>query len=258
MAKAKKRLVKKKTKVKKTEKPTLKLNNVELVYLIRKKTRRGKISKIKINEAFEELLRRIHSRIMQIVMQFRIPGFSHDDIYQEALSALRYKAIPDYDQEKIGSGPNPFDKFASLCIRRHLSTVQKQSWQVKRKVLNTSISLDQDRNTNSDEQLFLSDIIAITDGNILKSIGDKEYYKQLFGSLFTKLSKFEKIVFKLYIQKYSYDEMAEIINKNMSNKEYINVKSIDNALSRIKQKGIMVFKKFGDGKSRLLSKDKKN
>jgi len=249
MAKSKKRLVKKKTRKKKSEKPVLELDNVELVYLIRS---RGRVKKRKVNDAFEELLKRINSRVMQIVTQFYIPGLSQDDIYQEALSALRYKAIPDYNQEKIGIGPNPFDKFASLCIRRHLSTVLKQSWQIKRKALNTSISLDQDRNKNtgSDEQLFLSDIIAVTDGTVLNDLGDKEYYKKLFGNLYKKLSKFEKIVFKLYIQKYSYDEMSDVINNSSSTKEHVNVKSIDNALSRIKQKGIMVFKKFGEGKTR--------
>tara|TARA_Y100000310_G_scaffold311548_1_gene357927 strand:- start:14391 stop:15143 length:753 start_codon:yes stop_codon:yes gene_type:complete len=248
MAKSKKKLVKKK------EKKTVELDSIELVYLIRS---RGRVRKTKVNEAFEELLKRLNSRIMQIVIQFYIPGLSQDDIYQEALSALRYKAIPNFDNAKIGKGPNPFDKFAVLCIRRHLSTVLKQSWQVKRRALNTSISLDQDRNKNSDEQLFLSDIIAITDGNILESLEDKEYYKKLFGNLYKKLSKFEKIVFKLYIQKYSYEEMTDVINRSCK-EEVVNVKSIDNALSRIKEKGAMIFKKYGQGESRLSSKDERD
>jgi RNA polymerase sporulation-specific sigma factor len=241
MAKAKRGLAKK------NKKEITELDNVELVYVIRS---RGRVKKQKVDDAFDELKNRLKSRIMQIVTQFFIPGFSPDDIHQEALYALRFKAIPDYDKEKIGIGPNPFDKFAVLCIRRHLSTVLKQSWQVKRKALNTSISLDQDRNKYSNEELCLSDILSETEGTILTYLEDKEYYGSLFSMLYEKLSKFEKLVFKLYVQKYSYEEMSDIINKSKRKKVSINVKSIDNALSRIKQKGIEVFRKYGEGKLR--------
>jgi DNA-directed RNA polymerase specialized sigma24 family protein len=106
-----------------------------LVDIIRNK---GKVSKEEVNEAYNEIEHRIKGKIIYIVNQFYIPGCNFDDIYQEALFALRFKAIIDYRKEKIGKkGPYPFDKFAILFIRRHLSTLLKSSFQNKRKALNT-------------------------------------------------------------------------------------------------------------------------
>ena len=194
-------------------------------------------------------------RIGHLVRKFYIPGHTVDDIQQEALFALRYKAIPDFKKEVIGkNGPYPFDKFAALCIRRHLSTLLKTCYQNKQKTLNTSLSLDQDRNDSSEEALFLVDILPRTEGTIVDELGDREYHQFLFNKLYEKLSKFEKQVFLLYSQKYSYEEIAVLIKKkNKSdnlkgkNKELKDIiKSVDNALSRMKQKAKEVFKKYGD------------
>lgn len=236
MAKFKKKLVKK-------DEPVKKLDYVNLVNIVRRK-KRNIISK---DEAYNEIEYRIKPKIIYIVNQFYIPGCNFEDIYQEALYALRYKAIPDYNRSRGKHGPSLFDNFAVLCIRRHLSTLLKSSFQNKRRVLNTSISLNQDRGTSSDEMLFLSDILPKTNGNLLELLQNKEYYKQLFNTLFEKLSKFEKKVFLLYIQKYSYEEMTERINRSYKKKilrKRINIKSVDNALSRVKQKAKEIFVKY--------------
>jgi hypothetical protein len=120
--------------------------------------------------------------------------------------------------------------------------------------LNTSLSLDQDRNESSEEALFLVDIIPRTEGTIMDELGDKEYHNFLFNKLYEKLSKFEKQVFILYSQKYSYEEIAVLIKKKakrddskMKNKKVKDiVKSVDNALSRMKQKAKEVFEKHGE------------
>lgn len=200
------------------------------------------------DDAFEKILTMMNSRIEQISYKFRIPGLSFHDVYQEALYALRFKAIKDYDQdrskiEKI----SPFDRFAMLCIRRHLSTKLKSSYQNKSKVLNSSISLDQDRNTSNQDTngtLFLSDILPKTEKDVASEIKDKEYYSVLVSHLFRKLSYFEKQVLVLYIQRYSYHEISHKINKDKHSGR-INVKSVDNGLSRIKQKAREVYKRYG-------------
>jgi DNA-directed RNA polymerase specialized sigma24 family protein len=219
------------------------LENLDLVEIVRS---RGKISKKKENDAYRELEKRIKPNILYIVNQFYISGCTKDDIYQEALFALRYKAIPDYNKDRGRFGPYPFYKFAALCIRRHLSTMLKSSFQNKKKALNTSISLEQDRKPSADEVLSLSNILPITEGTILDKIEDKEYYGGLLRDLFKVLSKFEKKVFLLYVQKYSYEQMMKILNKNyraQKLKKRVNIKSIDNALSRIKDKGKIIFER---------------
>jgi RNA polymerase sporulation-specific sigma factor len=206
---------------------------------------RGNSRSKRENEAYNEIEKRIKVKIIYIIRQFYIPGLNFDDILQEALFALRFKAIPDYDGSR-GQGPDPypFDRFAVLCIRRHLSTILKGSFQNKKKVLNTSISLDQDRGSHDDENLYLADIIPKTDTTVMDEIGEKEYYKTLFSSLYVKLSKLEKSVFVLYTYKYSYDEITDKINRvyeKRGSRKKVNIKSVDNALSRIKMKAKEVY-----------------
>jgi len=200
------------------------------------------------NCAYNEIEKRIKVKIFYITRQFYIPGLNSDDILQEALYALRFKAIPDYDKDRgAGDTSYPFDKFAALCIRRHLSTILKSSFQNKRKALNTSLSLDQSRGSYDDENLFLIDILPKTEGSVVDIIGESEYYKDLFDKLYSRLSKLEKVVFVLYTYRYSYDEITDKVNKIYKKKgirKKVDVKSIDNALSRLKLKGREVFKKY--------------
>lgn len=218
------------------------LEFIDLVEIVRYPSK-SKKHKEKQEHAFNEIEKRMSEQIKRISYRFRIPGHNVQDIYQEALFALRFKAIKDYDKDRGTNGePYPFDRFAALCIRRHLSTKLKSSYQNKKKVLNSSVSLDQDRNDSSDETLMLSDILPYTEETILELIEKNEYFKILFTKLVGKLSKFEQQVFALYVQKYSYEQIAEKIN---SLGEEVNVKSIDNALSRIKHKAREVFEKHG-------------
>ena len=206
-------------------------------------------NKDKTEAAFNTIVKMLDSKMQQISHKFKIPGHGFQDIYQEALYALRFKAIKDYDPDRSDLKTiSPFDKFAALCIRRHLSTKLKASYQNKSRVLNSAISLDQNKNTsdNGGDNLFLSDIIPTNNKDIASDYGDRERRKLLLLSLFQRLSVFEKEVFVLYCKKYSYDEIAYFINRNKSKKgEKITVKGVDNALSRLKQKAKIVFKKYG-------------
>jgi len=223
--------------------PLEKLEYEDLVEVVR-----GKARDNKKNNAYNEIEKRIKIKVFYITRQFYIPGFNYDDVLQEALYALRFKAIPDYDGSKgQGDQPYPFDKFAMLCIRRHLSTILKSSFRNKEKALNTSFSLDQDRSSHDDENLYLSDILSTTNESLLDKVSQQEYYKELMEKLYGRLSKLEKNVFVLYICKYSYDEITDKINKfykSRGKKRKVNVKSVDNALSRVKVKAKEIFDKY--------------
>lgn len=217
------------------------LDTINLVEIVRRCK-----SREKIEVAYSEIVSRIKSKIYKISLQFYIPGLSQEDVYQESLYALRYKAIKDYNKDRgKGDEPFPFDRFAMICIRRHLSTQRKSSYQNKRKVLNTSISLNKERSDPDGEIVFLSEILPKTDGTVIESVGEDEYIKTLLSKLYERLSELEKEVFVLYAQRYSYEDMAKIINKQ-KNIRSTNIKSIDNALSRIKLKAKEIFDKFGD------------
>jgi len=229
--------------VKRISVPVEKLEYVDLVEVVR-----GRAREARKNKAYNEIEKRIKVKVFYITRQFYIPGFNYDDILQEALYALRFKAIPDYDKTRgRGDKPYPFDKFAMLCIRRHLSTILKSSFRYKERALNTSFSLDQDRSSHDDENLYLIDIISSSNGSLVEEIGQKEYYNNLIKSLYSKLSKLEKNVFILYTCRYSYDEITYKINKfykSKGGKKKVNVKSVDNALSRVKVKAKEIFDKY--------------
>jgi RNA polymerase sigma factor (sigma-70 family) len=190
-------------------------NNLRCIKLINniRKTK----DEIEINKAFEELLSMLLPKIQKVVSKFNIPGYEYSDILQEALYALRYKAIKDYDRARgTGDGPAPFDKFALLCIRRHLATEFKSSYQNKKRVLNQSISIykESSRNNDGEEDVSLSNILSDPDAlDICELTAENEYYKNLQDLLLSSLSSFEKEVYLLYAQKYSYEEIAEKIPK---------------------------------------------
>src|SRR4051812_4879422 len=157
--------------------------------------------------AFNEIERRMQTKIKQISYKFHIPGYEFSDIYNEALSALRFKAIKDYDKDRgNGSGPYPFEKFAVLCIRRHLSTKLKACYQNKKRFWLGLVSLDQDRNDSSDDNLFLVDIVPQTEGTVLEAISKDEFKRNLMRKLYEDLSYFEQKVFMKYLQRRSYEQ----------------------------------------------------
>ena len=193
------------------------------------------------NILFDILVEMLKPKILRVVYRFKIPGYEASDLYQEALVALSFKAIKDYDKDKSNYGDvAPFDNFAVMCIERHLLTKHKASFQHKTKTINVAQSINQDRNvTNSsgDGHVCISDIVQDNkpDANVLESIIDKEYYVDFYKKLIDGLSDFEKEIFILYSQKNSYAE----IKKKMNNKKIwgkIPIKSVDNALVRVKGK----------------------
>lgn len=221
-------------------------NNIKCINLIRI-IRKQKTSE-ESDSAFEKLLLILMPKIQKVISKFNIPGYDHSDVLQEALYALRYKAIKDYDKTRgTGEGPASFDKFALLCIRRHLATEFKSSYQNKKRVLNHSISIDKESSSFSnrgEDDMSLSNIISDPDvSDLVTSVGENEYYRNLQNTLLESLSGFEKEVYILYAQKYSYEEIADNINNGRS-KVRIKVKGVDNALSRIKHKAREILKKY--------------
>ena len=221
-----------------------KLDYVALVDIVRKSR-----DKVRSDFAFNEIERRMSSKIKQISYRFNIPGSERSDVYQEALIALRTKAIKDYDKDRgNGSGPYPFEKFAVLCIRRHLSTKLKSCYQNRKRVWINMVSLEQPSDNNNDESMPLGDIKHHTEGTLLEDIAKNEHSKNMFRKLFQKLSEFEQEVFLLYLQKNSYERIRDKINLRLGKRQRVNVKSIDNALSRIKNKAHGVRDKLDDVK----------
>lgn len=187
--------------------------------------------------AFIELRSYLDRYIKLFAHKYYIPGCDADEIEQEALYALRYKAIEDFDPER-----GAFRSFAILCIKRHLFSLIKANNQQKRTVLNQSLSLDEDRSEGG-EFLSLANLVT-EDGLTAISLTAEEEFERTENhnlkqdKLLEKLSAFEREVLKLYLQQFHYDEIVEELCNIFPDRAAgkISKKSVDNALQRVRQK----------------------
>ena len=177
------------------------------------------------NEALECLMNRYKDLVNMKISKYFIVGAEKEDIFQEGLIGL-YKAIKSYDGEK----QNSFRTFANLCIERQLITAIKTSNRQKHMPLNSYLSLNANA-FEGDEDTSLMDIFnAKSTEDPLDTITKKEYYKDIESKIDKTLSDFEKEVLHRYAKGESYIKIAEKLNTP--------VKSIDNAIQRIRKKAI--------------------
>lgn len=180
-------------------------------------------------EAFSELGMHLSYYISVFEKKYNIPGSDNDEIRQECLVALWQKAIEDFDPSR-----GKFKAFAVLCIKRHLFSIIKGNNQQKRKALNKSISLDQDR-SDGEENLSLGNLLAEDCLAVDEQYEKDENYSEIENKLISKLSPLENAVYKLYVKQYKYSEIVEKLKGKIPGVK-VNKKAIDNALFRVRQK----------------------
>lgn len=160
-----------------------------------------------------------------------IKGLQTVDIYQEALIALRFKAIPGF---RKGRGMS-FLNFSKMCIRRHLITILNASkTRLKDQSINQAVSLDSSPNPYDGDSQTFANIIPDGSEPIDKATESKEAYHVTLDNLCKMLSSFEKKVLYEYLASSSYNEIADDLSSKTRQKRP--TKSIDNALVRIRTK----------------------
>lgn len=180
--------------------------------------------------ALEHLINRYKNLVNMKVSKYYIIGAEREDIEQEGLIGL-FKAIKSYQSEK----QNSFKTFANVCIERQLITAIKSSNRQKHMPLNSYLSLNMNAYDNEDSgNNSNSELLQILNANSiedpLETITQKEYYQIIENTIDKTLSDFEKKVLNQYIQGASYVQIAEKLDTP--------VKSIDNAIQRIRKKAI--------------------
>ena len=169
-------------------------------------------------QALVYLLNKYKDLVNSKVGKYFIIGAEREDIVQEGMIGL-FKAIKGFDNTK----QNTFKTFANICIERQLITAIKSSNRQKHMPLNSYLSL----NTSAYED----DEDGIEDP--LDTITKKEYFEEIQNSIHKNLSKFEEQVLQRFIQGESYEVIAKKLDTP--------VKSIDNAIQRIRKKAIKNF-----------------
>jgi RNA polymerase sporulation-specific sigma factor len=214
----------------------------------------NKVKKSGCQRSFDAISEVMVEYIGRIKYQFFIPGMSKDDIEQECLIALRYKAVPDFNSE-CGS----FLPFAKLCIRRHIITVMKGASNNKQLPLNNALSLNMeiDSQDSDDDTMTLAGAIPIDslplnkdhkwgkDG--LSRLSRKDQILRLCKRLIDSLTTLEAIVLELYAHRLSYKEAVdEMKRQNIQSPEGNDpdTKMIDNSISRIKGKAKRIWDDF--------------
>ncbi len=173
--------------------------------------------------ALEYLLNKYKNFVRTKARSYFLIGADHEDIVQEGMIGL-YKAIRDYRAEKLSS----FRAFAELCITRQIITAIKTATRQKHIPLNNYISLNKPIYEEDSDRTLLDVITEEGVSNPEEMLIDREDLSLIEGRIGQMLSDLEKNVLVRYMEGKSYVEIAGEMNRH--------VKSIDNALQRIKRK----------------------
>ncbi|MGP4109047.1 RNA polymerase sporulation sigma factor SigH [Virgibacillus sp. L01] len=175
------------------------------------------------SQALDFLINKYISFVRAKARTYFIIGADKEDIIQEGMIGL-YKAIRDYDGDKLSS----FKAFAELCVTRQIITAIKTATRQKHIPLNSYVSLDKPIYDEESDRTLL-DVVAGS-----KAIDPQELLvnREKFGDMETRLSELlselEKEVLRLYLDGQTYQEISVKLKRH--------VKSIDNALQRVKRK----------------------
>lgn len=150
-------------------------------------------------------------------------GADREDIIQEGMIGL-YKAIRDFKADKLSS----FRAFAELCITRQIITAIKTATRQKHIPLNSYISLNKPIYDDDSDRTMMDILSGVKITDPEEVFINHELSGDIREKIQENLSELESLVLASYLEGKSYQEMARELNRH--------VKSIDNALQRVKRK----------------------
>lgn len=175
------------------------------------------------NQALDYLIHKYKNFVRAKARTYFLIGADKEDIIQEGMIGL-YKAIRDYNEDKLTS----FKAFAELCITRQIITAIKTATRQKHIPLNSYVSLDKPIYDEESDRTLLDVIAGSTAIDPQELLVNQEKFGDMEVKLSELLSEFERGVLQLYLEGRTYQEISADLNRH--------VKSIDNALQRVKRK----------------------
>ncbi|MGD8400216.1 MAG: RNA polymerase sporulation sigma factor SigH [Bacillota bacterium] len=175
------------------------------------------------DNAQEFLINKYKNFVRAKARSYFLIGADREDIIQEGMIGL-YKAIRDFRNDKLAS----FRAFAELCITRQIITAIKTATRQKHIPLNSYISLNKPIYDEESDRTLL-DVLSgtkVTDPEEL--VISREEFTDIENKMGEFLSDLEWKVLMSYLDGRSYQEIAKDLRRH--------VKSIDNALQRVKRK----------------------
>ncbi|HAG11448.1 MAG TPA: RNA polymerase sporulation sigma factor SigH [Desulfotomaculum sp.] len=175
------------------------------------------------NGALEFLINKYKNFVRAKARSYFLVGADREDIIQEGMIGL-YKAIRDFRTDKLSS----FRAFAELCITRQIITAIKTATRQKHIPLNSYVSLNKPVYEEDSDRTLLDIISSSKVADPEEMIISREEYYDIEEKMGEILSSLEWKVLMSYLEGKSYQEIAEDLKRH--------VKSIDNALQRVKRK----------------------
>lgn len=175
------------------------------------------------NDALEYLLNKYKKFVRVKARSYFLIGADREDIVQEGMIGL-YKAIRDYRPDRLA----PFRAFAELCITRQIITAIKTATRQKHIPLNSYVSLNKPIYDMDSDRTLLDVLSATKICDPEELVIGRDEYKRIERDMSEILSDLEWEVLMAYLQGKSYQEIALELDRH--------VKSIDNALQRVKRK----------------------
>lgn len=175
------------------------------------------------NVALDYLLFRYKNFVKAKARAYFLIGADREDIIQEGMIGL-FKAIRDFREDKLSS----FRAFAELCITRQIITAIKTATRQKHIPLNSYVSLNKPIFDEESDRTLMDVICEESISDPEEMMINREEFNGIEVKMGEILSGLEWEVLSLYLQGKSYQEIAEQLHRH--------VKSIDNALQRVKRK----------------------
>lgn len=163
-------------------------------------------------ESTDLLMIRFKPLVRYIAGAYFIADGEESDLVQEGMIGL-FKAVRDYSEERDAL----FRTFATLCIRRQIIDAVRSAERKKHGTLNSSLPL---------EALTSADMLDYSTPE--ETLAEKEAHKELKENISNILSDYEIRILNLYLERKSYKEISDLTGKDL--------KSVDNALQRIRKK----------------------
>lgn len=175
------------------------------------------------SKAVDYIVHKYRNFVKAKARAYFLVGADREDIIQEGMIGL-YKAVRDFRGDKLAS----FRAFAELCITRQIITAIKTATRQKHIPLNSYISLNKPVYEDESERTLQDILSGIQVSDPEELIISREEFNDIELKLSEILSDLEWQVLVAYLEGKSYQEMSKELHRH--------VKSIDNALQRVKRK----------------------
>jgi len=175
------------------------------------------------NTALDYLINKYRNFVRAKARSYFLIGADREDIIQEGMIGL-YKAIRDFRNDKLSS----FRAFAELCVTRQIITAIKTATRQKHIPLNSYVSLNKPIYDEDSDRTLLDVLSGVKVSDPEELVISREEFVDIEAKMEEILSDLEWRVLMSYLDGKSYQEIAVDLHRH--------VKSIDNALQRVKRK----------------------